>query len=289
MIHAQTAHLPPGRRSRLARLTERGHGRMAILMAGPPTSRAQPNASHTHGAHQPFLLAAEARLSAITAPLGLADAYLTEYADVLPLILDLNPLHPALTDPTERPLTATIDDALRLNAQAVHYTLTPTPTPRHDLERLQHLRAHAHHYELPLLLTIPASPDQPPAAHQAARTALELGADLVQLQLPHPPALATTTSPEPSTATGGSRTPANSCAPPAPPSRSPCSLQRAPTNPTAIESAQRQALLALDAGFAGFTLAPTIWRRAYPQALHAARTLTALLQCDPALRTEDAP
>lgn len=198
MSYLEYAHLPPGRRSRLATLLQRTHGRSAVLRlddgrggrAG--TGLGSPDVAEPHYA---FQLAAEAGFSAIACSIGIADTYLPDYAEMLPLILDVNPPI-GRSDPAavSGPVTASVEDALRLNAQALGYSLPAGMAMRdQDYPRVGELRREAHRFGLPLILWADTSRgvrstsvDRDPVGtiETTARAALELGADLVCLDMP---------------------------------------------------------------------------------------------------------
>lgn len=79
-------------------------------------------------------LALEGRYSAIALGVGLAEKYLREYSGRVPLILKLNGKTNIPDDgDAGSPLLASVEDAVRLGADAVGYTLY-VGTPRQDDE-----------------------------------------------------------------------------------------------------------------------------------------------------------
>src|SRR5512135_2383005 len=81
-----------------------------------------------------FRLALEGRFSAIALGVGLAEKYLRDYAGRVPLILKLNGKTNIPDDgDAVSPLLASVEDAVRLGADAVGYTVY-VGSPRQDVE-----------------------------------------------------------------------------------------------------------------------------------------------------------
>jgi len=191
MSYLEYAHLPSGRRSRLAALTERVHGRIALLDIDPnprtPAANAAPSGA-TNDPHEAFRLATEAGFSGVTAPIGLAETYHPDYAEILPLVLDLNP---GTSHDRSAPCSASVEDALRLDAHAISFTFHDPQQPREEeLARFHEVRSQAHRYGLPVLVRAhrPWEPQARGTDHPTAFacTAAVLGADLVEVSLPNP-------------------------------------------------------------------------------------------------------
>lgn len=83
------AHLPAGRRSRLAGLTHHSAGRIALL----DTTGTFRSPMLVDAPHDAFRRAAEASLSAVATSLGVAQTYYPDYAELVPLVLDVNGPH----------------------------------------------------------------------------------------------------------------------------------------------------------------------------------------------------
>jgi class I fructose-bisphosphate aldolase len=152
-----------------------------------------------------FRLAVEGNYSAIALGIGLAEKYMREYCGRVPLILKLNG-KTNIPDDAEAvsPAFATAEDAVRLGADAVGYTLY-VGSPRQDVEirELRTVRQDCERLGMPLVLwsyprgrAIEARGGKGTlyAQDYAARVAEELGADLVKL---HQPDEATEGTPEP--------------------------------------------------------------------------------------------
>jgi class I fructose-bisphosphate aldolase len=152
-----------------------------------------------------FRLALEGRYSAIALGIGLAEKYFKEYCGRVPLILKLNgKTNIPPDDDAVSPLTASVEDAVRLGADAIGYTLY-VGTPRQDFEFLQFgkVRQDAERYGMPIVMwayprgrAIEAQGGKGSlfAIDYAARVAEELGADIVKL---HEPSDEANGSPEP--------------------------------------------------------------------------------------------
>jgi class I fructose-bisphosphate aldolase len=142
-------------------------------------------------------LAIEGGFNGIAVQIGLAEKFYWDYAGEVPLILKLNgktdipPDGDALS-----PLHASVAEAVRLGADAVGYTLyVGTPAAERDFDQLRQVRAAAHDLGMPLIvwayprgsaIDAKGGKDSFYAVDYAARTASELGADVVKVNFPHP-------------------------------------------------------------------------------------------------------
>jgi fructose-bisphosphate aldolase, class I len=193
--------LSPGKRTRLRRLLfEFGPGNGTLLFLpidqgiehGPRDFF--PNPASKDPEYQ-FKLAAEAGYSAIACQIGLASKYYPDYAGHVPLILKVN----AKTDipPSDEafsPRNASVEDAVRLGADAVGYTLyVGSPRQDDDLIQLQGVRQDCDRYGMPLVIwayprgrdiEAKGGPGSFYAIDYAARLAMEMGADVVKLNMP---------------------------------------------------------------------------------------------------------
>jgi class I fructose-bisphosphate aldolase len=193
------SHLSVGKRSRLHTMLSRTGGRLAILPIdqglehGPIDFFDAPEAADPE--HQ-FRLATEAGFSAIAVHLGLAEKYLPTYAGQVPLVLKLNgKTNVPPDDDAFSPLTGSAEDALRLNALAVGYTLyVGSPAQDRDIAQFGRVRDEASRYGLPVIvwayprgrdIEAKGGKDSPYAIEYAARVALELGADVIKVNIPH--------------------------------------------------------------------------------------------------------
>ena len=142
-----------------------------------------------------FKLALEGGFSAIAVQIGLAEKYYHKYAGKIPLVLKLNgktdipPDNAALS-----PLNAGVEDAVRLGADAVGYTLyVGSPLQMADFMSLQRVRQECIKFGMPLIVWAyprgeaiekKGGKETFYAVDYAARTALELGADIIKLNFP---------------------------------------------------------------------------------------------------------
>ncbi|HSD65423.1 MAG TPA: fructose-bisphosphate aldolase [Vicinamibacteria bacterium] len=152
-----------------------------------------------------FRLAVEGRFSAIALGVGLAEKYLGDYAGRVPLILKLNgKTNVPDDDEAVSPAFASVEDAVRLGADAVGYTVY-VGSPRQDVEIREYGRVRQECERLGMPLVVWAYPRGRGieakggkgtlfAQDYAARVAEELGADVVKL---HEPAAEPGASPEP--------------------------------------------------------------------------------------------
>ena len=152
-----------------------------------------------------FQLAEAGRYSAIALGVGLAEKYMRDHAGRVPLILKLNG-KTNIPDDAEAvsPAFASVDDAVRLGADAVGYTVY-VGSPRQDVELREFgkVRQECERFGMPLVVwAYPRGRDVEAkggkgslfAQDYAARVAEELGADVVKL---HEPADEPGASPEP--------------------------------------------------------------------------------------------
>ena len=142
-----------------------------------------------------FRLALEGDYSAIALGVGLAEKYMAAYCGRVPLILKLNgKTNIPADDEAVSPLFASVQDAVRLGADAVGYTVY-VGSPRQDSEILQFqkVRQDCERYGMPIVMwayprgrAIEAKGGKGTlfAQDYAARVALELGADIVKLHEP---------------------------------------------------------------------------------------------------------
>jgi class I fructose-bisphosphate aldolase len=195
------ATLSPGKRTRLRRLLfEFGPGNGTLLFLpidqgiehGPRDFF--PNPASKDPEYQ-FHLAAEAGYSAIACQIGLATKYYPDYAGQVPLILKINgktDIPPS--DEALSPLNGSVEDAVRLGADAVGYTLyVGSPRQDADLAQLRQVRQDCDRFGMPLVVwAYPRGRDIDRKGGQstfyaidyAARMAMEQGADVVKLNLP---------------------------------------------------------------------------------------------------------
>ena len=142
-------------------------------------------------------LAVDGGFNAVVLQIGLAEKFYRDYAGEVPLILKLNgktDIPP--DDEALSPLHASVADAVRLGADAVGYTLyVGTPAAAVDFAQYRQVRADAQRLGMPLIVwayprgsAIDAKGGRSSfyAVDYAARTASELGADMVKVNFPKP-------------------------------------------------------------------------------------------------------
>ncbi|RLE02566.1 MAG: fructose-bisphosphate aldolase [Candidatus Aminicenantes bacterium] len=144
-------------------------------------------------------LAVEGNYSGIVCHIGLAEKYYKKYAGRVPLVLKINGktgIPP--DDEAFSPLDASLEDALRLGADAIGYTLyVGSPRESEDIEQFAFIRQEARRLGLPVILwSYPrglyveergGGRDSLAMVDYAARVANELGATLTKINFPHIP------------------------------------------------------------------------------------------------------
>ncbi|MCK4267776.1 MAG: fructose-bisphosphate aldolase [Actinomycetia bacterium] len=142
-----------------------------------------------------FRLAVEAGFSGIALHIGLAEKYLNSYAGRVPLVLKLNGKTSIPDDSSAfSPQTASVEDAVRLGADAVGYTLyVGSPAQDEDMIQMADIREEAARFGMPLIVwSYPRGEaiegkggrESLFAIDYAARVACELGADVAKVNFP---------------------------------------------------------------------------------------------------------
>jgi class I fructose-bisphosphate aldolase len=140
-------------------------------------------------------LAKEGGYSGIVFHIVLAEKYMKEFAGEVPLVLKLNgKTNIPKDDRAFSPQTASVEDAVRLGADAVGYTLyVGSPAQGEDIRQFCQIRQDCDRFGMPLIMWAyprgqaiedKGGRDSLYAVDYAARVACELGADLVKLNLP---------------------------------------------------------------------------------------------------------
>jgi fructose-bisphosphate aldolase, class I len=193
--------LSPGKLTRLKRLLYHhgpGGGTLLVLPIdqglehGPVDFFANPDALDPD---YQFALARDGRFSAIALHIGLAEKYFHGYAGEVPLILKLNGKTSVPSDAAAfSALTGSVEDAVRLGADAVGYTVyVGSPSQDRDFEQFRTVRAEADRLGMPVIvwayprgdaINKRGGKESLYAVDYAARVALELGADIVKLNYP---------------------------------------------------------------------------------------------------------
>ncbi|MFW9887905.1 MAG: class I fructose-bisphosphate aldolase [Candidatus Thorarchaeota archaeon] len=194
-------YLSMGQRVRMHRLMYEhgpGNGRMLFLpidqgMEHGPVSFF-PNPPSENPEFQ-FKLADKGGYSGIALHLGLAEKYGLKYAGRVPILLKVNgKTKIPLDSHAMSPMTASVEDAVRIGADAIGYTLyVGSPRQVEDMNQFRKVKADADRYGMPLFLwSYPRGEAVDKkggkkslyAIDYAARLANELGATAVKLNVP---------------------------------------------------------------------------------------------------------
>ncbi|MDW8052566.1 MAG: fructose-bisphosphate aldolase [Armatimonadota bacterium] len=140
-------------------------------------------------------LAIDLGFSAVVFQYGIAEKYIAKFAGRIPLILKLNGKTEIPSDAQAlSPLNSRVEDAVRLGADAVGYTLyVGSPRQDEDFRQFMEVRAAAEAYGMPLIVwayprgeavQAKGGRDSLWAVDYAARVGAELGADIVKINFP---------------------------------------------------------------------------------------------------------
>ena len=193
--------LSAGKRARLHRLLyEYGPGNGTLLLLpidqgmehGPVDFFDNPDSIDPE---YEYRLALEGNYSGIALHYGLAAKYFSKYAGKVPLLLKINgKTNIPSDDDAFSPLTGSVEDAVRLGADAVGYTLYVGSTRQDaDIRQLTEVRHDCERYGMPLVVwSYPrgkavkekGGQDSLYAVDYAARMACEMGADVVKINVP---------------------------------------------------------------------------------------------------------
>ena len=200
-ITLEDLDLPTGKKARLYRLLFKygpGNGRMLALPIdqglehGPRDFFVNPDSLNPEFQ---LRLALEGGFSAIAFQVGLAEKYLKAFAGKVPLILKINgKTEVPPDDEAFSPCNASVEDAVRLGADAVGYT-SYIGSPRQDDDFVQFgkVRREAERHGMPLIMWAyprgksmeqKGGRDSFYAVDYASRVAQELGADVVKVNIP---------------------------------------------------------------------------------------------------------
>jgi fructose-bisphosphate aldolase, class I len=194
-------NLSSGKKARLYNLMYNhgpGNGKLMILPIDQGLEHGPIDFLDNSAAEHPFFqfeLALQGGFSGIALHIGLAEKYYSEYAGRVPLVLKLNGrTNIPPSDNAFSPLDANVEDAIRLGADAVGYTLfVGSPRQDEDIAQLTKVRQDCDKYGVPLIVwAYPRGSaiekkggiDTLYAIDYAAREALELGADVVKVNFP---------------------------------------------------------------------------------------------------------
>ncbi len=151
-------------------------------------------------------LAVEGGFNGVAMQVGNAEKFYAEHAGEVPLILKLNGRTELPSDDAPlSPLNASVRDAVRLGADAVGYTLyVGSARQAEDFAQFRAVREDAESHGMPIVVwayprgsAVQAAGGQDSfyAVDYAARTAAELGADVVKVNFPDPRATTGATPP----------------------------------------------------------------------------------------------
>lgn len=137
----------------------------------------------------------QGNFSGIALHVGLAEKYQMRYAGRVPLLLKVNgKTNIPSDDEAFSPLTSSVEDAVRLGADAVGYTLyVGSPSQEVDIAQCNEIRRDRDRYGMPLVvwayprgsaIRAKGGIDSLYAVDYAARVACELGADVIKLNEP---------------------------------------------------------------------------------------------------------
>jgi len=140
-------------------------------------------------------LAARGGYSGIVFHVGLAEKYMRKFVGRVPLILKINGRTNIPSDADAfSPLDASVEDAVRLGADAVGYTLyAGSPAQDRDIRQLADVRRDLERFGMPLVIwsyprgsgiDAKGGRDSLYAIDYAARLACEFGADMIKLNEP---------------------------------------------------------------------------------------------------------
>lgn len=140
-------------------------------------------------------LAVDAGYSGIVFHFGLAEKYMKHYAGKIPLVLKINGKTTIPSDSQAfSSLTGTVEEAVRLGADAIGYTLyVGSPAQDRDIEQFMMVRQEADRFGIPVIMWAyprgeaiekKGGRDSLYAVDYAARVACELGADVVKINIP---------------------------------------------------------------------------------------------------------
>lgn len=194
-------NLSTGKRTRLHRLMyEHGpaNGTLMILPIdqglehGPVDFFDNPESIDTDWIYR---LAVEGTFSGIALHVGLAEKYHKLYAGRVPLVLKINgKTNVPPDDEAFSSLTSSVEDAVRLGADAVGYTLfVGSPSQDVDIAQCNEVRRECERYGMPLIIwayprgsamKAKGGIDTLYAVDYAARVACEIGCDIVKLNEP---------------------------------------------------------------------------------------------------------
>jgi class I fructose-bisphosphate aldolase len=220
-------------------------------------------------------IAQEGGFSGIVFQIGIAEKYMQRYAGKVPLVLKLNGKTEIPPDKAPiSPCIATVEDAVRLGADAVGYTLyVGSALQAEDFVQFRKVREDADRYGLPIIvwayprgeaIEAKGGRDGLYAIDYAARVANELGADIVKVNVPKVDAEKDKAAPKPYNTMQPTREEAVRMVVE---SAGRCLVLFSGGEMQGDEDVVTKARIAMDGGATGLIFGRNIWQRSHDEAL----------------------
>ncbi len=230
-------------------------------------------------------LAKEGGFSGIVYQYGIAQKHIYKYAGAVPLVLKLNGKTEIPSDNQAfSPMIAGVEDAVRLGADAVGYTLyVGSPAQAEDFEQFRRMREECDRYGMPIIVWAyprgeaidkKGGRDSLYAIDYAARVASELGADIVKINVPKSDPEKDKAAPKPYNTMTPSREEATRMV-----------VESAGKALVLFSGGEMQgegdiiskARIAMDAGATGLIFGRNVWQRPFEEAIELAKQFRELL------------
>ena len=235
-------------------------------------------------------IAKEGRYSGIVFHIGIAERYMRRWAGEVPLVLKINGKTEVPSDKASfSSLTARVEDAVRLGADAVGYTLyVGSPAQAEDFRQFSEVRRECERYGMPIIvwsyprgeaIEAKGGKDTVYAVDYAARVAAELGADVIKINLPQVNAEKLAMAPKPYNTLAMT------------PEEATAHVIRSAGKSLVIfaggdlksdADAMSKARMAMESGAAGLIFGRNIWQRKYEDAIRISQDIHKLLADFPA-------
>jgi fructose-bisphosphate aldolase, class I len=210
----QMTHLTTGKKARLYSLLHQfgpANGTMMFLPYDQGLEHGPVNYFENPAAERPEFVAEmgiRGGYSAVVFQLGVAEKTMHAVAGRVPLVLKVNGKTNIPSDENAfSPLTSSVEDAIRLGATAIGYTLyVGSASQDRDIRQFNDVRREAEKYGIPTIIwayprgaavKAKGGQDSPYAIEYAARVACEVGADIVKINYPKYDAPERALSPKP--------------------------------------------------------------------------------------------
>jgi len=282
--------LETGKLVRLKRIYRRGKGNGTLLFL--PIDQGLEHGPRDFFANPASLdpeyqcrLAVAGNYSGIALQIGLASKYIRDYAGQVPFVLKLNGKTDIPPDAAPMsPVHTSVEEAVRLGADAVGYTLyVGSSLQAEDFRQFGEVRREAERYGMPVIVwsyprgeavEAKGGKDSPYAIEYAARVACELGADIVKVNMPLDPGAKASASPKPYNSMSYDMVEAFGRVVKAA-GRTPILLSGG--EKTSDEELFQKAESALEAGATGFIFGRNVWQRSHEEATKVINDLWNLL------------